>query len=273
MKKIILAFDGPHYSQGAFDFARRLNELQPVILRGLFLPQVDFSHAWVYMEGATVTSLPVIEGYDEAATASSIHAFEQECLRYGIAHDFRQDRDDLAMPALRTETRFADLLIVGSERFYANLGVTSPNDYLKMALLRSECPVILAPEQFTFPESVVLAYDGSEDAMFAIRQFACLFPELCTRKTVLVYATPKSGRNMPEPEHIRDFASRHFPNLTLEVLEAEPRKYFGTWINDIHHPIVVCGAYGRSGFSEAFRTSFIAEVITDHKVPVFITHR
>ena len=39
MKKILIAFDGTHFSDGAFEFARRVNELQPILLTGVFLPQ------------------------------------------------------------------------------------------------------------------------------------------------------------------------------------------------------------------------------------------
>jgi hypothetical protein len=36
MKKVILACDGSHFSEGAFEFARRLNELRPILLTGVF---------------------------------------------------------------------------------------------------------------------------------------------------------------------------------------------------------------------------------------------
>ena len=48
MKTIILAFDGVHFSEGAFEFARRLNESQPVLLTGVFLPQAELSNLWSY---------------------------------------------------------------------------------------------------------------------------------------------------------------------------------------------------------------------------------
>ena len=41
MKKIILAFEGTHFSEGAFEFARKLNELRPILLTGVFLPQTE----------------------------------------------------------------------------------------------------------------------------------------------------------------------------------------------------------------------------------------
>ncbi len=273
MKKILLAFDGAHYSKGAFEFARRLNELQPVSLTGIFLPRVDFTREWAYAASGAPAFLPLIEDYNAGLEQESIQSFEQDCMRYGIPFRIHEKRIDFAMPELKKETRFADLLIVGSERFYENLGTAAPNEYLKMALHEAECPVILAPENFAFPESVVLSYDGSEDAAFAIRSFSYLFPEMRARNTVLVYASPRHDPEIPEMEYIKELSSGHFPNLSMHILEADPKKFFDTWISDIRNPILVCGSFGRSVLSEAFRTTFVSAVIKDHKIPIFIAHR
>ena len=61
--------------------------------------------------------------------------------------------------------------------FYENIGIHSSYDYLKDVLHDVACPVLLVPEKFDFPESVILAYDGSEESVYAIKQFAYLFPE------------------------------------------------------------------------------------------------
>lgn len=273
MKKIILAFDGAHFSKGAFDFARQLNELEPILLTGVFLPQVDFSRAWNYANGGASVMLPIVEDYNADLIEENVRVFELECKRYSIEYRVHKNRLDFAMPELRKETRFADLMILGSERFYQNLGIETPNQYLKMALHEAECPVMLSPENFHFPESVVLSYDGSEDATFAIKSFTCLFPELCSRKTILVYASAKTHPEMPEIDYMKELVSRHFPNLTLHLLEGKPKKYFGNWIHEIKNPVLVSGSFGRSGLSEVFKPSFVSEVINEHKIPVFIAHR
>jgi hypothetical protein len=43
MKKILIAFDGIHFSKSAFEFAKKLNEVSPVLLTGVFLPQIIFN--------------------------------------------------------------------------------------------------------------------------------------------------------------------------------------------------------------------------------------
>lgn len=272
MKKVLIAFDNGHFSKGAFEFARRLNELQPILLIGVFLPNLDYSEL-TFAHGGTLPMVPFIEGYDTKVAEQQMHAFEEACVRSHIEYRVHNDRCDFALSELQKETRFADLLLLGSEKFYANIGTATPNEYLRMALHESECPVILAPEEFTFPQSNVLAYDGSDDAAFAIKSFCGLFPELCANTTILVYASGKDRPEMPDLDYIKELSARHFNDLRLYILEADPKKYFDAWISDIKDPILVCGSFGRSGISELFRHSFVSEVISDHRIPVFIAHR
>jgi hypothetical protein len=37
--------------------------------------------------------------------------------------------------------------------------------------------------------------------------------------------------------------------------------------------MLVTGAKGRNGFSELFHRSFVADIIREHMLPVFIAHR
>jgi len=273
MRKIVLSFDGTHYSKGAFDFARRMNENEPILLTGAFLPQVDFANSWSYAEGGGTMYVPLIESYDADVVAANIARFEEDCVRHHIEHRVHTDFSSFALPELQKESRYADLMILGSQRFYENLGLESPNEYLRDALHDTECPVLVAPEVFNYPESVVLAYDGSSSSVYAIRQFAYLFPELCRTSTILVYAAKKEGRGIPDEDYIRELAARHFSDLTFFELEANPRDYFSTWMADLDSPILVSGAFGRSGFSQIFKRSFASDVIAENQFPVFIAHR
>jgi hypothetical protein len=51
MKKILLAFDDSHFSTGAFEFARQLNDLRPILLTGVFIPQLSYANLWSYATG------------------------------------------------------------------------------------------------------------------------------------------------------------------------------------------------------------------------------
>lgn len=273
MKKILLASDGIHFSEGAFEFARRLNEMEPVLLTGVFLPQAQLANLWSYADGMNgPLFVPLVESGEESIKQENIDRFEQLCVHNNIDYRIHKDYYDFALPELKKETRFADLLILGSEKFYENMGTDKPNEYLRDVLHGVECPVLLVPETFSFPESIILAYDGSDSSVYAIKQFAYLFPEFCNRETLLVYTDEKEKKDFPDRILMEELTARHFPNLTFFKLTLDPKKYFATWIMEKKGALLVSGSYGRSGLSELFRKSFVNEVISDHQLPVFITH-
>jgi len=274
MKKILLAFDGTHFSDGAFEFARRMNQSSPVLLTGVFLPQINYANLWSYAEGVAGPSyIPLLEGEETIAVQKNIAKFESLCKNNDIDCRVHKDFTEFALPALRKETKFADLLILGSESFYENLGISEPNESMKDALHGSECPVLIVPEKFEFPGTNVLAYDGSDDSVYAIKQFSYLFPEFGSNDTLLVYAKEEVSRKFPDEQYIEELAARHFPDLNLLKLQLKPKDYFNTWLKDRKGAILVSGAYGRSVISQVFKKSFVSDIIRDHKLPVFVTHR
>lgn len=273
MKKILIAFDGTQFSEGAFEFARRLNDLQPILLVGAFIPQVSYANLWSYAGAMAGPSfVPLLEAEDTETVQRNIARFEDMCQKNGIAYKVHKDFYDFALPELKRETRFADLLIISSEKFYENLAGEDPSEYMKDALHASECPVIVVPEHFDFPDRSILAYDGSDSSVFAIKQFAYLFPELKNNETTLVFTKDKETK-LPFENYIEELASEHFPNLTLQKLDMQPGKAFQNWVCENQNAILVSGSYGRSFFSQIVRRSFVSEIIAKHRLPVFITHR
>ena len=104
MKKIILVFDGMHFSKGAFEFARKLNDVQPALLVGVFLPQTSLANSWSYAE-AERGSIPLIEGYESKTINQNIDRFERLCVRNGIEHRVHKDLYDLALPEIEKRKR------------------------------------------------------------------------------------------------------------------------------------------------------------------------
>ena len=275
MRKILLAFDGTHFSKGAFEFARRMNQHSPVLLTGVFLPQINYANIWSYAGSAAMSPMfiPLVEDEDTVAIEKNIARFESLCRKNKVDYKVHRDFTDFALPALMKETRFADLLIIGSESFYENLGVNELNESVKDALHDSECPVLVVPEEFEFPESNVLAYDGSADSVYAIRQFAYLLPEFCKNNSLLVYAKEEASKEFPDEALIEEFAVRHFPDLTLLKLQINPKQFFKKWVADRKGSMLISGAFNRSVFSVMFKKSFITDVIRHHSLPVFVAHR
>lgn len=275
MKKILLAFDGNNFSVGTLEFASRLNERNPILLTAAFLPQIDYANLWSYSPGGNTGALfiPLVEEEEAEAINENIKRFESFCEKNHIEYRVHKDFFDLAIPALKKETRYADMLIISSATFYEQVGSDKPNEYLKEVLHGSGCPVIVVPEKFDFPQSNILAFDGSESAVYAIKQFAYLFPEFTNNETLLFYIGDKKDEGFPDEKNIEELAARHFDKLTLMKFNEDFDKYFSTWLMDKKASILVSGAYGRSGLSRIFKKSFVNEIIGDHRLPVFIAHK
>ena len=209
---------------------------------------------------------------EDAAVAKNIERFESLCKKNNIEFRVHKGFADFALYELKNETRFADLLIIGSESFYKGLGTDVLNDYLKNTLRKVECPVIVVPEKFNFPATNILAYDGSESSVYAIKQFVYLFPELVTNSTILIYAKEKEKQQLPDEVNIEELTARHFQDLTITKLELDPKKYLNTWLSEQQSPIFVSGSFGRRAISGLFHKSFVNDIIKEHSIPVFITH-
>lgn len=275
MKKILLVVDGNHYSPGAFEFVRRLNEMEPVLVTGVFVPQLTYASLWSYaaVAGPESVYIPLLDEEDDEEVAKSIEQFELQCQRNDIRYRLHKDFSDFALPELKRESRFADVMMLSGELFYKEILGSNQFDYMRTALHEAECPVLIIPENKPFPESNILAYDGQEEAVFAMKQFAYLFPELAKNKTLLVYAGEKGETDFPAMEYVTELATQHYPDLTFYKLEAEPETYFAAWLAEQKNTLLVSGSFSRSVLSQAFRKSFVADIIREHHVPVFVAHK
>jgi len=83
-------------------------------------------------------------------------------------------------------------------------------------------------EKFNFPKSNILSYDVSESSVFAIKQFAYLFPEFVKNPTLLVYAKNEREEEIPNMEYIEELVTRHFPDL---IFFRRAMNFAGTGIN------------------------------------------
>jgi nucleotide-binding universal stress UspA family protein len=275
MKKIIIPFDGNHFSRGAFSFAKSLHEIKPVLIAGVFLPTVDYARFFLFPAAfAAPVYIPLMEHFEEENVEENIEQFTQLCQKNFIEYRVHENLYEFSIPQLIKETRFADLMIVGSENFYkSGIGYGS-NEYLKDALHDTECPVIIVPERFNFPSQIIFAYDGSASSVFAIKQFAGLFPELCSCKATLVYMGDQK-HSIPDQILIEELAARHFKDLTITKLTSgiKEKADIKKWFSLNKDSLVVSGSFGRSGMSELFKRSFIMDLIKEYKTPVFIAHK
>ncbi len=274
MKKLIIALDGQHFPQGAFEFVKSLHTKTKVLLAGVFLSPVDYSKLLAYTAVEGITMMPewTTKTDDDVLVSKNISLFTDACTEAGIEFRIHKDTDLMALSSLIEETRFADALLVSSDLFYSNVSNNQPNIYLEEVLKKAECPVMLVPESYTEPVRVILAYDGNESSVFAIKQFAYVFEELAKKETILLSVLNHED-DLPDYNLISELLSRHYPDLKIQTLHLKHRKDFVTWMEDKPDSFIVMGAFSRSMFSHFFKKSFATDVIHDIKMPLFISHK
>lgn len=274
MKKVIISLDGQHFPKGAFEFVKNINLENKILLAGVFLSPIDYSKLLAYtgLEGITIMPEWLVKNEDDVLVNKNISLFKEACIAEGIEFRIHKDTDLMAISSLIEETRFADALIISSDLFYANISKQQPNFYLEEVLKRAECPVMLIPENYEEPEQVVLAYDGNESSVFAIKQFAYLFPELAKKETILLSIVQHEDE-MPEYSLVTELVASHYPDLKIETLHLKQKKDFAVWLSNKPNSVVVMGAFARSALSQLFKKSFANDVIHDIKMPIFISHK
>lgn len=272
MKKVIIPFDGAKFSEGAFSFATNLNNTKPILLTGIFLSSVDFSRFFLFPPSFSEASVLLEKRIEEENIQENIDRFTSLCHKNNIAFRIHEDQNDFALPELTKETRFADLLIIGSEIFFKNISDNEYSVFLKDTLQHTECPVMVVPEKYYFPSRNILAYDGSTSSVFAIKQFAYLFPDLCDNKTILVYAAEET-EDIPAEVNIEELAASHFSDLAITVLNSGRKENLTEWVLKQENPLLISGSFGRQGFSSQFTRSFVINIIDAHRIPVFIAHQ
>lgn len=269
MKKILVVFDGYNFSPASLDFVQNLSLNTPFLLTGVFLSSIDYKTLLGYPlgVGGYITAIE----YDNELFVKNVAYFKEYCEKNGFEYRVHDDMGGDALDILKMETRFADLLVLGSETFFKDITISTPSEYLDDIIRDTECPILLLPEDYSFPEQLVLTYDGSKNSMYALKQFAYVLPELCGKEATLVYGSSKK-EDLPNVDMLEEFATRHYSNLNILKLDIDPKVYFSTWLVNNKNSLIVSGAFGRSDVSMLFTKSFMTEVIKEHRLPVFIAH-
>jgi hypothetical protein len=254
------------------EFVAAINAVGPVLLTAAFLPQPDYLSLATAFDYTGEKTQMACETRENHAYFNS-RQLERYCSEVGIAFKVHMDEEDFALPCLHKESRFADLMLLSERHFFEEKGDRQPNTWMRDLLHRSECPLLLLPDEAMLPGELILAYDGSAESVYAIKQFAYLFPEFSQVKATLVYINDDMGAVIPEEAAMKDLGLQHYKKFRMLKMRMRSEDFFGTWLGMANSPWLITGSYGRSALSEAFHRSFSAALIREHKVPVFVAHR
>jgi hypothetical protein len=271
MKKVVFACDGKNFSHRAFDFIKSLNEAEKILVAGIFFLSVDYRILVPSVYADPDPLLELVEDETENVKAS-IKFFEESCAKNGIEYRLHNGFTTWNVVELVKETRFSDLLILSEELFFKNWGATQPNHFMRQVMQIAECPVLVIPENFETIEKLLIAYDGKRQSLFALKLFSLLFANMSSLPTNIVFIQEDKREDIPDLEYLQEYASRHYPNLSIQKLHIDFSKNFSKWVGYVKNALLITGAYGRPAISNLFKESFAEKLIRDHNVPLFIAH-
>ena len=270
MKKVLLLFNGISSPVNLLSFINKNLDGGGKLFHAIFINKLHTDPALDYPFPNDLTATAVDYTYEEEAAEANrlvyanIRYFEDECRNKNLA--FKTDfYAEASHEHLIRESLFADLIL--SERG------TEFDDYsIRDLLAKAHCPILLVSPERTRIRDVVLAYDGSSNSMYAIRQFAYLLPELKGLQTCLLTVTGDEGESSLNQSLINDWLAQHFSDYTIQILQGRPADELVSFINEAGNAIVVMGAFGRNALSRWFQGSHAEKVLSETHASVFIAH-
>ena len=273
MKQVLIVGAGHHSPMGPISFLHSMQGQERFHAKGLFFRPMDY--AALATASRAASSIPVMELEDNEIEVIAVHKalFSRQCEQYHIPYSLHDNDREWNKDLLQKESRFVDLILISGEFFYAEIDNKQPNQYLREVLESAECPVLLVPENFTAIQHLFMAYDGSRDSLYALKQFCYLFPDLTDLPTEILYLNEAAGDNIPDLASLKQFTRAKFDSMSFSRLHFNANDYLATWISEKKNALLVSGSFGRSTFSYIGNRSFSEDVIREHQLPVFIAHR
>gem|GEM_PF-5469135 len=158
---------------------------------------------------------------------------------------------------LERESLFADLIMMNYAKYYhlptenvpeygVSISLEESKNSLEVRETSVMCPVMVVPSGVSRVGQVILNYDGGEESVMAIKQFAHLFPNLCKDVSTCLLATYTekdvlAGRCNPEEEALlMDYTRLHFQEVAFKSLTHD-QENLARFIDWGDFPLLVTG--------------------------------
>jgi hypothetical protein len=102
---------------------------------------------------------------------------------------------------------------------------------------------------------VLLSYDGKSSSVYAIKQFAYLFPDCCTIGTLL-FNSGDDDNNLPHAELIEELVARHYQPITIEKLAVGNKEQLKKWMAEKTNAILGIRRFRKSGIIYVTKKKF-----------------
>lgn len=276
MEKILLAVDNDPVDENAVDFACHLARLTQARLTGIFLdepmtePEVVIERVTT-VDGATSITIAEFDKESEqvAQHEENIGIFREWAERSGVSFNVYLDKG-VPVTELTRETWYADVLLMSPDTF-SRANEPLPGAFVKQVVHDSACPVILTPESFERIDNIVFCYDGSKASLFAIKQFAYLFPQLRSQRVKVISLAAEA----PQPKdqaRLTQWLRFHYSDVEWIAKGSEAAGALFHYLLKKRDDFVVMGPYGHGLLTSFFEADDETGTIRTTSLPIFIAH-
>lgn len=278
MKRILLAIDAVNPNVSTMEFACYLGRLTQSKLTGVFLehnaqplqPVAGAEQSNAYMDWV-LGPQPCEQQINPGHIEKSIFHFQQGCIQREVNYMFHRGHG-LPAQQMISESRFADIIVTGAETSFNKHYEGCPTTFVRDLLKKAECPVIIAPENFEGVDEIIFTYNGTSSAMFAMKQFTYLFPELYNKNVHIVQINETGQWPAHDRSQLKIWLKQHYINFTFEAIKGEAGAELFSYILNRKNIFLVMGAYGRNFLSQFFYPSQADHLIQIVTQPIFIAH-
>jgi len=276
MKNILLIINPENLVESDIEFGCYLAKLSQSRLTGVFLENLPLVQiptrktvlGMPYVETMVATDLPDYEK-KRIQIEDSISIFRNICSNKKVDSYIHVDKA-MAVKEIINDSRFADFMIVNANTSFDGKSENVPTSFVVEVLSKSECPVVIAPDNFSEIDQILFTYDDNASSVSAIKKFTYLFPELEDKKIIIVHVGEKPVES--QKQKLLQFVRMHYSNMDFQVLEGKPGEELFKFITVQTKTIVIMGSYGRNKISSFLFPSTAQSLIKNLGLPFFITH-
>lgn len=278
MEKILLAIDAICPDKNALDFACYLGRLTKSKVTGVFLENLVAEEKPVLkkLAGAAYIDWDINEKSPAyqlkmESVENCINWFRQGCVAREVSYSIHRDRGVPAHEVI-AESRFADIIVADAATSFNKRCEGLPTKFMKDILKDSECPVIIAPDNFESVDEIVFSYDGSASSVFAIKQFTYLFPNFYNKPVNIVQVNSEGLWHEKDKYNFKEWLKDHYRELNFVGINDHVDNGLFNYMFKRKNTFLVMGAYSRNALSLFFKSSHADKLIRVVNQPIFISH-
>jgi nucleotide-binding universal stress UspA family protein len=276
MEKILIAIDSHDLDPKTVRFACHIAKLTGSKLFAVFLQDGRAARKMAFQaltQPIAVAQETLLEAAVEEAGSQTL--LEKNMLQFkalatgeGVRCHLYLDKG-IPVKDLITETLFADLLILDANTF-SDIAGEPPSGFVKDIIHNAACPVIIAPENFNGIDNIVFCYDGGRSSLYAMKQFAHLFPRLATQRAKVIDWNAQSTSSIDQARIIT-WLKTHFAGVDWLAVRQDEVAPLVSFLREKGDDFIVMGAYGKGLLSSFFPDDPQLGITRTTPLPLFIT--